>query len=187
MALIDIVIILIVLWGAHRGWKNGLMREFVSTLGFLLGLYIAYQLYASFGDYLAPYICEQEGIAKIAGRLIAFVVIWVVTPIVLGLLATLVTKTLRGLHLGFLNSFLGLLVGVLKYIVLLSFVFGAMGALHILSKEKKEASLFYPYVSTITSAIFENIHWHGSKTCSDGEDKDSTIWIPIHHNSEKSH
>jgi uncharacterized membrane protein required for colicin V production len=50
MAQIDVVILLIAIWGAYRGWKNGLLKEVVSTLGFLLGLLIAYLLYARCGD-----------------------------------------------------------------------------------------------------------------------------------------
>ena len=96
MAQIDIVIILIMVWGAYRGWKNGLLKEIVSMLGFLLGLFVAYHLYAQFGDYLSPHISSNSNVGMIVGRLLAFIFLWVVTPIVLGLVAKMFTKALDG-------------------------------------------------------------------------------------------
>lgn len=185
MAQIDIVIILIAVWGAYRGWKNGFLKEVVSTLGFLLGLFIAYRLYAQFGDFLAPHIGVNSTTSTIVARLIAFMLLWVVSPIVLGLLATLVTKTLKGLHVGFLNSMAGSLLGVVKYVVLLSFIFGAMSMLGIISKEKRDESKCYQKVAAIANSVFKEAQWKRSKKeMPVEEDVADTVWIPIHHESK---
>ena len=182
MAQIDIVIILIMVGGAYRGWKNGLLKEIVSMLGFLLGLFVAYHLYAQFGDYLSPHISSNSNVGMIVGRLLAFIFLWVVTPIVLGLVAKMFTKALDGLHIGFLNSMAGLLVGVVKYIVLLSFIFGAMSMLGIISQEKRDESLCYQSVASIANGIFSQADWKILKAKeSIPEEEADTVWVPIHH------
>ena len=38
---------------AFNGWRNGLLKEFVSSVGLLVGLLVAATCYSSFGEYLA--------------------------------------------------------------------------------------------------------------------------------------
>lgn len=188
MATIDIVFIAIMVWGAFRGWRNGLLKEVVSTLGFFLGLFIAYHLYASCGDFLSPHITQNATIGKILGRIIAFILLWVVSPIVIGLIATMFTKTLKGIHLGFINSFTGTLVGMLKYVILLSFVFGAMNLLGILDKEKREQSIFFEPVASVAGVLLEHSDWKRDSEIREqdnAEEAADTVWIPIHHKNEK--
>jgi len=180
MAQIDVVILLIAIWGAYRGWKNGLLKEVVSTLGFLLGLLIAYLLYARCGDYLSFYISDNVTMGKIIGRLVAFVLLWIVSPIVLGTLATLVTKTLKGLHLGFLNSLAGSVVGIVKYAILLSFIFAAMSVSGILSKEKRNQSVCYQTVAALASRVFDEFQWKSQPADNPEEETADTLWIPVH-------
>ena len=167
MAQIDVVILLIAIWGAYRGWKNGLLKEVVSTLGFLLGLLIAYLLYARCGDYLSFYISDNVTMGKIIGRLVAFVLLWIISPIVLGTLATLVTKTLKGLHLGFFNSLAGSVVGIVKYAILLSF--------------KRNQSVCYQTVVSLTGRVFDNLHWKKQRSDTSVQQTADTLWIPVHH------
>ena len=180
MAQLDIIVLVIAAWGAYRGWKHGLFKEVVSTIGFIVGLFIAYQLYETFGDLLAPYISAHSTVAPVLGRLLAFIVLWVVTPILLGFVATLLTKTLKGLHVGLLNSLAGMLLGMAKYVLLLSCIFCAMDALHIINEEKKENSHLYQPVTAVAQTVFENVKWYAAKR-TDGDVKADTVWIPIHH------
>ena len=186
MTEIDFIIILTLVWGAYRGWKNGLLKEVVSMLGFFVGLFIAYELYGVFGEWLAPQLSGNVSVGRVFGRVLAFIILWVVVPIVLGLVATVLTKTLKGLRLGFPNSMLGLLVGALKFYILLSFVFGAMDALHILSQEKKDASLLYNTVALAGDQVFH--HDDRARPADDAQQGDSvqsdTTWIEIHHDKK---
>ena len=63
----EIVALAILLYGAVMGLKNGFLKELASMTGFFIGLYLAWKYY------------EQIG-----GGAIAFIGIWVVTPIALG-------------------------------------------------------------------------------------------------------
>ena len=41
----EILCVAVLLFGAIRGWRNGLVKEVISFVGLFLGFYIAYQMY----------------------------------------------------------------------------------------------------------------------------------------------
>ena len=179
MEVIDLAIILLVLWSAYHGWKQGLLKEVISMCGFFLGLFIAVQLYTAFGSYLATSLSSHAGVGNYLGKALAFILIWIIVPIILGVVANVLTRSLKGLHLGFANSFGGSLVSLVKYLILMSFVFSAMDFVGILSPEKKDASKFYQPVASIVKGIFADSN--KPKATQDAAEKSDTVWIPIHH------
>ena len=40
--MIELLCLAVLLYGAFRGWKNGLVKEVISFVGFFLGFFIAY-------------------------------------------------------------------------------------------------------------------------------------------------
>lgn len=183
MSAVDIVILVILVWGAWQGWRRGLLKEVVSMAGFFVGLFIAYQFYDKFGEYLAPVLSGNPSVAKYLGYVLAFIVIWVVVPMVLGIVANVLTKSLKWLRLGCINSSLGLLVGVLKYVVLLSFVFCAMELFGIISQEKRDASHLYGPVTSLARPFFE-----GKRPLlpdRHNEEAPDTFYIDIHQRSAR--
>ena len=99
----EIVALAILLYGAIMGLRHGFVKELASTTGFFIGLFLAWNYY------------EQIG-----GGAIAFIGIWVVTPIVLGILASLATKLLDWTLVGgLMNRLLGCILGITKWAVLI--------------------------------------------------------------------
>lgn len=154
MSFLDFAILLLLIWAVYKGWQQGLLRELISMGGFILGLLIAATLYSSFSGVLAP----RLGTNPTVGNIIAFLLLWIVTPIVLGVVATVLTKALRGMRIGLPNSILGAAVSILKYLILMSCVFNVMSFLHVVSTEKAQASLFYEPVRQSLGKAFEAIH-----------------------------
>lgn len=144
--MIDLFILIVVVWALFNGWKTGLIKEVTSTIGTLVGLFIAATCYSIFGEYLAVDGSETNMVTSI----IAFFLLWIVVPIVLGFVANVVTKSLKGMQLGMPNSILGALVSVLKYILILSCVLNVMQSLNILNTEKAESSRL---LSPVTGAV----------------------------------
>ena len=95
MPFIDFVILLLVIWALYKGWRQGFLKEIISMVGFVVGLFVAAGLYSSFGEYLSPHIGASPTVANI----LAFLVLWIVVPIVLGLVANLLTKALKGMKI----------------------------------------------------------------------------------------
>lgn len=95
-----IVCLLTLLWGAVSGWKNGLLKELLSTGGFFVGLVLAYY----FHDRIA------------GGGAVGFIVIMIGAPIILGLIATLLSGILDHVFLvGKANRLAGALLGAAKW------------------------------------------------------------------------
>jgi len=156
MNTIDVVILALMLWALYNGWVNGLLKEISSTAGFFVGLYVAYTCYENFGSYLAPKISSNFLVQSYLVPIIAFVLLWAVVPIVLGLVASILTKSVAALKLGKINSMGGMFVSMAKYIILLSFIFNVMNHLHILSSEKKKDSVFYEMIAAVVPKIFQS-------------------------------
>lgn len=151
MTFLDIVIIVLLLWGAYKGWTSGFLKQLVSLIGFLVGLLVASFFYMSLGKYLAP----KLGSALMLSDILAFIILWVIVPIFLGFLANGFTRALKGMKLGIPNSVLGMVLGVLKFLILLSCVFNVMDKLGIVNKEKGQKSIFYQPVKGFVGLLFD--------------------------------
>lgn len=114
----EIVALAILLYGAVMGLKNGFLKELASMTGFFIGLYLAWKYYDQIG-----------------GGAIAFIGIWIVTPIALGILASLATKLLDWTLVGgLLNRVFGCIFGVTKWAVLIVCVAVMTGQVEYLDK-----------------------------------------------------
>ncbi len=130
--------------GAVVGFSKGFIRQLVSVVGLVAGLLVARALYASVGEKLAM----ETGTSLTFARGLAFLLIWLVVPVGLSLAATLLTKAVDSIHLGFVNRWLGAGLGALKYILLISLVIALIEYIDsedslIQSTKKKESVLYY--------------------------------------------
>lgn len=173
--MIDVFICIVLLWAAWSGWRAGVVKELVSSLGFLVGLLAAALLYESFGEYLAVDGSESNMFTS----LVAFFLLWIAVPIVLGLVANILTKCLKGMRLGMPNSILGALVGAVKYLLLLSCVFHVMGALHILNEDRTKGSVLYGPVQGVV-AVFLPADSTATGRPERVEERADTVWVPMH-------
>ena len=178
MSEIDVVILALMLWAGYNGWKHGLIKELASLAGFFVGLYVAYTCYDKFGDMLAPCFSSNNAFTSYLVPIIAFVILWVVVPIILGLVATFLTKFLKCLHLGVINSLAGMVLGLVKYLVLMSFIFSAMNYLHILNDDKKKDSMFYDTVASIAKNVFDGKILKKQQPANDTECS-KTVWVTV--------
>ena len=103
---IEIACACALLYGLVSGWRNGLFEELVSAGGFLIGLGVAYIYFKTVGCNIYEFIFITLG-----------------TPLVLGLVATLLTKVLDKIPVaGFINRLLGALLGCFKWALAVGFV-----------------------------------------------------------------
>lgn len=176
--MLDIFIIVVVVWALYSGWRNGLVKEIASFGGYLFGLFIAATCYSTFGEYLAVNGTESNMLTSI----VAFFILWIITPIALGLAANVFTKVLRSLHLGGLNSMAGAALSLVKFTVLLSCVLSVMSALHILNEERTESSVLYGPVKGVFSKTIDWVMDIPSATPQNEYDntvKGDTVWIDV--------
>lgn len=138
------LILIVLLIGAAIGFYQGAFKMIANFAGVFLGLIVASVLYQTLGDYLAV----KSGASASVGHLFAFVIIVLLVPIVLGWIASMMTKAFSAMHIGFVNRLCGAGVGILCYCMLLGAAFNFMDFLESsagYSPEKLEArpSAFY--------------------------------------------
>ena len=145
MATIDIVILVIVGAGVVVGFMRGFIRQLASILGLIVGLLAAKALYVSLAEKLCPTITDSMTVAQI----LAFDIIWIAVPLTFTLVASLLTKAMEAVSLGWLNRWLGSGLGALKFLLLTSLIICVIEFIDadntLISKTKKEESvLYYP-------------------------------------------
>lgn len=148
---LDIFICVIIGFALVRGYLNGFIKEVASAVGLLLGLLVALTCYEQFGEYLKVDGTEVNMFTSI----VAFLLLWIVVPIVFGFLAYLLTKAIDHSSLSFVNRLFGGLVSVVKFVVLLSCVLNVMAELRILNEERVEGSSLAVHVQSITQFAIE--------------------------------
>lgn len=147
----DIFIIVVLLWAIISGWRNGLLCELTSLCGHLSGLLVAVIIYSIGGQYLAVTGTRLSMVTSV----VAFFALWILLPIVLGLAANALTRIMRPLGLGAINSLGGAVVSFLKFTILLSCVFAAMNAIGILNQEKVANSRFYNPLKNVVGTVID--------------------------------
>jgi len=172
---IDLFIAILLIWSLFNGWRNGFLKEIISSIGFLAGLLVAALFYSTLGEYLAVNGSESNMLTSI----VAFFILWILVPIVLGLAANVLTKALKGMRLGLPNSLLGMAVSFIKFLILISCVLNVMDGLRILDPRKTETSKLYRPVTGVLGFMFDKaVHSlpHTGDGEADGQQSD-TVWV----------
>lgn len=145
MTTLDIIILVVLGAGAILGFSKGFLKQLASLLGLVAGLLIAKALYATVAERVFLPLTDSLTVAQ--G--IAFVVIWLAVPLAFLLLASLLTKAMEAVSLGWVNRLLGTVLGALKAALLVSLLVCVVEYIDtdnmILKKTKKQESvLYYP-------------------------------------------
>ena len=143
MAIIDIIILSVVLLGAILGFAKGFIKQFASIVGFVAGLLAARALYAKLAERLSPAIDADVTVLQV----VSFIGIWVAVPLLFMLAASLLTKAIEVVSLGWLNRLLGAGLGALKWALLICLLIAVLEYVDakntLLDKDTKRESVFY--------------------------------------------
>ena len=147
----DIFFIVVLIAGAWKGWTNGLLKEVLGLVGVFAGLYVAYLLYEQVGYQLAPHI----GCSPTISNIIAFALMWIGVPILLGLLGSLLTKLLAWAGLDSVNHLGGSLVCIFMYAILLGAVCNVLSISLLVKDEAQQNSILFEPLKQTTSIAFD--------------------------------
>jgi membrane protein required for colicin V production len=149
MNLIDIIILIPIVWGAFRGFRNGFLIEMATLVGLVAGIFLA--LIAA--DVAGRVMVALVDWNPIPFKFLAFAIVFVLVVVVLKFLAKVIEHMLKAIHLNFINRLAGLLVGALKLALILSIFLIFINYLHphitILSENAREDSLFLPHIEKL--------------------------------------
>ena len=148
MTIIDIILLVVIGAGAVIGFIKGFIKQLASILGLIVGLLAAKALYVSVAERVFSKITDSMTFAQI----LAFVVIWIVVPLLFLRVAALLTKAMEAVSLGWLNRWLGAGLGALKFLLLVSLLICVVEFIDsdntmIDRTMKEESVLYYPIES----------------------------------------
>jgi len=153
MNYIDIIIAIPLIWGAIRGFSRGFLIEAATLAGLAAGIFLA--LIAA--DVAGRVMMALVDWNPIPFKFLAFVLVFVLVVVALKFLAKVIEHMLKAIHLNFINRFAGLLVGALKFALILSIVMIFVNYLNphftILPDSPRKGSLLLPYIEKLIHYI----------------------------------
>lgn len=158
MNILDIIAIIPILWGAFKGFKNGLITEGGTIIGLVLGIWAAMHL----SENLTKYIQEYTSISPEYQQIAAFAGTFIIVLIFCFIITRILIRFCKAINILWLDKILGIAFGMSKYIIILAFIFFLVNML-IKSyatkpfKTVEESVLFKPLANAAESCIDGNI------------------------------
>lgn len=157
MAVIDIVLGALILFGLIRGLMKGLFVEVASLVALIAGVYGAIH----FSNFAADFLMEHVEWNEKTINITAFAITFVIIVLVISLAGKALTKLADFAALGFLNKLLGGVFGGLKIALILSIVLMIFTKLNktipFVSDEELESSVLYEPVKSLAPMILPSL------------------------------
>lgn len=174
MAIIDIVLGALILFGLIRGLMKGLFVEVASLVALIAGVYGAIH----FSNFAADFLMEHVEWNEKTINITAFAITFVIIVLAISLAGKALTKLADFAALGFLNKLLGGLFGGLKIALILSIILMVFTHLNrnipFVSDEELENSVLYEPVKSIAPMILPNLIDSENET-EDNSEESTTI------------
>ncbi len=157
MVFIDLVFIVILGYGCIRGLWNGFLIELASLASLLIGIYIALK----FSFILKGIVGSHVSWSPQTLQIIAFILTFVLVIVGITVLAKSLTKIANLTPLGPLNKVAGGILGIIKTILILSFMLNVFQKVNsnfaFADKKTLAKSLFYYPVMEIAGIVYPSV------------------------------
>jgi len=157
MNYIDLILALPFIWGIYRGFTKGLVYEAATLVALILGIYGAFK----FSWFTTEILVNQLGFTGQYLPWISFAITFIIIVVIIHLIARAMTSLLKAVALGFINSFLGILFGVLKMAFILSIILVVFEPIDrdkkFLSEESKSKSVLYGPIYNFAPSLFPSL------------------------------
>jgi membrane protein required for colicin V production len=157
MAIIDIILGVLLLFGLIRGVMKGLFVEVASLVALIAGVYGAIH----FSDFAAAFLDSKLDWEQKYINIVAFAVTFIIIVLIIALAGKALTKLADFAALGILNKLAGGVFGALKFGLILSIlliVFDNMNSTIPFADETDlEDSILYKPVKSLAPLIFPSI------------------------------
>ena len=145
MNYIDIIIVILVLIAAYKGFFNGLIKELISLIALITGVYIA----SHFSVYIEKQLNYNFPKIEEFNTIISFALVFLIIYLSLKSAGIIIHKFVKIIQLNLINKILGLVFGITKAVLIISFVLLEINHLEksfdiIIPKNQKEESKLYP-------------------------------------------
>lgn len=151
---LDVLLVMPLLFGLIRGLMRGLISEIIAIVVVILGVLGARFGAPAFSGWLLSQFAWPQSVCDV----VAYILLFLAIAIVLAIVAKLLNKFMKAIHLGWANRLAGGLFGTAKYALIVLVVVFAMDrtndAFHWLDEAPVvNESIVYPYMVQATDAL----------------------------------
>ena len=144
---LDIFIFIIISAFSIYGLIRGFIKEIVSVVSIVLGLYIALHWYGEAAQYFA--VLREQNLQNILG----FIIVFIGASLILSLIGKLVNLALKDINLGCIDHLLGLVFGFIKGVVVVFAILLVLVSFLPPSNKVLAKSQLTPDIISLTKAI----------------------------------
>ena len=155
MNYIDIIVVGLVFWAMKKGFSKGLIKELISCVALILGIYIAINFSVFITGFLIDVFPSQETFIST----FSFLIVFLLGFLFLKIAAVLISKLAQKLYLGTLNKLLGAIFGGIKVTLILAVILFEVSKIEktikkdIIPKNQKQTSFVYKPIIQIVPKI----------------------------------
>jgi membrane protein required for colicin V production len=153
MNVLDIVIAIPLAWGIYRGFKHGLIQELATLIGFVAGIYLGMHLSGLASEWLKVTFGWNTEYLPV----VAFALVFILVLLGTWFLGKILSKTAEIIMLGWLNKLLGMIFGLTKWALIISFLFSILNGFtkngSIVPEKLTKDSLFYKPLTALAPVI----------------------------------
>lgn len=151
MNLIDGILLLLMLYYAYRGFKNGFVWETFSIVGIIVAIFFSFLLMNPVADMMRFRFGFTFELLPVAVFAIIFVFLIIVSFIVIHFTNELLQTT----FLSIVNRVTGLAVAVFKGAIIISIALIFLSTFDIPDAQTREESLTYSYFDGVAPAVYD--------------------------------
>ncbi|MGN0033776.1 MAG: CvpA family protein [Candidatus Limimorpha sp.] len=155
MNYLDIIISVLLLLFAIKGYRNGIIRETFSLAAFIIGIFGAIKLSNVVGEKLSTMIELSPEVLSI----ISFILVFIILTIIIDLIGKIISNLVKALSLGFIDKIGGFLLGVAKGFLIIGILINTLGFFGLkdsIAKETREKSALYKTAEDVADWLYEN-------------------------------
>ena len=146
MSKIDIFLLVVILIGAYKGYKDGFLMELISLLAIVLGVFLGFKL---MGEGMA-FLEKQFNADQKTLPYISFFLIFILVVVLVTWLGKVIRDSIDKTFLGRVDESMGLVLGVFKTMFMLSVVLWIADSLKYSPKaEWTQGSWLYPFTAKL--------------------------------------
>ena len=151
--MIDIIVAIILILAAIKGYRQGLIVALFSVIAFIIGLAAALKL----SVVVAGYIGQAVKISDKWLPIISFALVFLIVVLLVRLGARFIQRTVEFAMLGWLNRLGGILLYAGLYILIFSILIFYADQLGFMKPETKNESVTYAYIQPWGPKLMEGL------------------------------
>ena len=151
--IIDIIVAIILILAAIKGYRQGLIVALFSVIAFIIGLAAALKL----SVVVAGYIGQAVKISDKWLPIISFALVFLIVVLLVRLGARFIQRTVEFAMLGWLNRLGGILLYAGLYILIFSILIFYADQLGFIKPETKNESVTYAYIQPWGPKLMEGL------------------------------